>query len=108
MKGPWNNHFRKWAEGGAGKGFSASLGPTGPLGRPSLSVTSAGPGDVGAARHKPVALGAGSPGPLTKPQDPVQGHVLSYVKQRRHREPVCQVQSGPKVEAVTWGTVATR
>lgn len=43
-------------------------------------------------------------GPLTKPKDPVQGHVLSNVKQGRHGQLVGQSQSGSKIEAVTWGT----
>lgn len=43
-------------------------------------------------------------GPLTKPKDPVQGHVLSNVKQGRHGQLVSQAQSGSKIEVVTWGT----
>ena len=92
-----------------------------------------GPGKAGGVRREFMALGLGSPGwtrlprppypaprlpesplpgtgsclspgPLTKRQNPIQGHVLSYVKQGRHRQLVCQIQSRSKTEAVTWGT----
>lgn len=43
-------------------------------------------------------------GHLTEPKDPIQGHVLSYVKQGRHGQLLGQTQSGSKIEAVTWGT----
>lgn len=39
--------------------------------------------------------------PLTQPKDAIQGHVLSYVKQRGHGQLVGQTQSRPKIEAVT-------
>lgn len=49
------------------------------------------------------ALAFYSPGVLTQPQNPIQGHVLSYIKQGRHGHLVCQSQRGPKIEAITCG-----
>lgn len=43
-------------------------------------------------------------GPLTEPKDPIQGYVLSNIKQGRHGQLLGQIQSGPEIEAVTWGT----